>query len=802
VRSEMPRCHGHRAYVRDFPTARAAHRIDPRQHPERRHGQPRHSECMRCSRLIRGTAERQRTELRAAQQDATHLMSDSAMSPGRLVWRRPSFVAKGSRVGYRTNIIDMLNADDQYTQASIYRLRQVIRQKRPLILWVGAGAGRWAGLPSWHESARRMRKAFARSVPDFPDDLAASHIDSKAYPDLFQLCKDADSALFNKILLEQLSSPIPGPIYAQFIERLKRIAPVQVVTTNVDLCLEQHLGMMDVIERTDIERCGDAALNGSPFVAKLHGSISSISSTVFTRDDYQQLLHCKQYIAAVRSLFSMASIVFLGYGLQDEYVLKLIAETEGEHKLFGNGPHFLVTGSPGPPENGVHRIAYKIPQHPDHRAALTVLSLIEQANGIPLVEAPPTPKDLGSPKKESGFYISDFRPSGTQISGQSLELERLEGDRKVQALVGLGFVRGELPNIETVAFHDLAVGLTCFDHVYLPLSSLSILHERATDVFWPLMDTGAIRFVDVIHDPFFVSAPESLFGDIGIARLQDPQQTGPRSSMSMVRRLLQPAPGREQEGNSKIEGLNANVISFSGSETLGLAQMVRDALLLPRVSQLLGYSDYIVPNSIPRWLAYPTIRLAHLVQTGLICNQLNIRACRVTFGGRCLLSAAFNVKPAEQSFHEYASFIISGAYGSNLSTLIEQNPRVLLDIIEFRESAEGEALRREVSDRLETNDGSEFSASIEGGLKKAIPTATVQGARNKFSTLMKANNQNASAAALWSDSNTSDLSLRLWRERSRELLWAYAKERDLKSDSPCLCGSGDRLRDCCLRPLK
>ncbi|MFP5235955.1 MAG: SEC-C metal-binding domain-containing protein [Acidobacteriota bacterium] len=30
---------------------------------------------------------------------------------------------------------------------------------------------------------------------------------------------------------------------------------------------------------------------------------------------------------------------------------------------------------------------------------------------------------------------------------------------------------------------------------------------------------------------------------------------------------------------------------------------------------------------------------------------------------------------------------------------------------------------------------------------------------------------------------------------------AEVKARGLKSDSPCLCGSGDRLRDCCLRPL-
>lgn len=695
----------------------------------------------------------------------------------------------------------MLNADDQYTPASLYRLKAVVRDGRPLVVWVGAGASRWAGLPSWRDSARKMRKAFARGVSGFPDDMAESLIDSGKYADLFEICKEANNALFNSTLVKQLGSPTPKLIYDQFIERLKSIAPLQVVTTNVDLCLEQRLGPIEVVERADVERLGDLINRGSPFVAKLHGSISSVSSAVFAKSDYQQLVESEQYVAALRSLFSMASVLFLGYGLKDEYVLKLIGDVEGMHKLFGSGPHFLVTASPGPPNNTIHKIAYKINCYPDHRAALTVLNLVEQAKAGPVVEVLSTAEKVDSTKKESGFYISDFKPSGTHISGNALELTPPEGE-KINALVGLGFVEGELPMSGTAAFHDLAVGLVCFDRIFLPLSSLGTLHQRAADVFWPLMDTGAIKYVDVVHEPFILSMPEDLFGDIGVLHVVDPHQKETRSSMSVVRRMIKPAPGREGEANKKIEGLSRDIISFSDSETLNLPQMVRDALLLPRVSELLGFSDFSVPNRIPRWLGYPTLRLAHLVQTGLICNQFDLRACRVPFGGTCLLSAAFNVKPVEQSFYEFASFVISGAYGSNLSGYFERDPARLLDIIKFRDSAEGEALRREVSGRLESNEGTEFSVSIEGGLSKAIPASILQAARNKFSTLMKAENRYASAAALWSDSGASDMSVRLWRARSRELLLDHAKERGIKSDAPCLCGSGDRLRDCCLRPLK
>jgi hypothetical protein len=229
---------------------------------------------------------------------------------------------------------------------------------------------------------------------------------------------------------------------------------------------------------------------------------------------------------------------------------------------------------------------------------------------------------------------------------------------------------------------------------------------------------------------------------------------------------------------------------------------VRDALLLPYVSQLLGYSEFVVTNKIPRWLAYPTLRFAHLVQTGLICDKLAIKASRVPFGGTSLLTAAFAIMPSEQTVFEYASYVMSGVFGSNTSGFFEKNPRSLLQLLKFRESAEGEALRREISDRLEVNVGTEFSVAVDGGLQRIVPIQTLQAARNRYSTLFTASSQNPRVNALWADSNTGDSSLHLWRERSRERLLELAKSRGVKMDAPCLCGSGDSLRDCCLRPLR
>ncbi len=549
-----------------------------------------------------------------------------------------------------------------------------------------------------------------------------------------------------------------------------------------------------------MERCCACILADTPFVAKLHGSISSIGSAVFTSSDYRELVGSTSYIAAIKGVFSSAVVLFLGYGMQDEYILRLIADTGVEHQLFGSGPHFLVKAEPGPPEHGVHRIAYQTVQHRDHRAVLTVLDFVYQAKTEGHFSPPLKPART---RQASSFYISDFKPSGTHVTGNQLELTRLSGQAKINAIVGLGFAPGELPISETVAFHDLAVGLTCFDRVFLPLNSAGLLHERATaEVFWNLVDSGAVTFVDVVHDPFFVSEPEALTGAIGIASIQDPQQVETRSSMSVIKRMLKPAPGKEIEGEKKIESLSARVTFFTESERFGLPEMVRSALLLPRVSRLLGFSDYIVPSQIPRWLAHPTIRFAHLVQTALICDQLEIRAARVPFGGASLLSAAFSIKPAGQGVYDYASFVLAGAYGTNVSAYLERNPGALLRILEFRQSGEGEAFRREVSDCLSTVQGGEFSAAIDGGLKRAIPADVVQAARNRFPTLLATESPSALASALWADSNTDDQSLQLWRARSRDLFLEARRERGLTSSSPCLCGSGDSMRECCLRSLQ
>jgi hypothetical protein len=77
-------------------------------------------------------------------------------------------------------------------------------------------------------------------------------------------------------------------VYARFTKAICATKPTQIVTTNVDQCLEQGADLPSVLYR-DIEQVmGDHHSEG--YILKLHGSTSSSESLIFTNEDYERLI--------------------------------------------------------------------------------------------------------------------------------------------------------------------------------------------------------------------------------------------------------------------------------------------------------------------------------------------------------------------------------------------------------------------------------------------------------------------------------------------------------------------------------
>jgi SIR2-like domain len=444
----------------------------------------------------------------------------------------------------------MLNADDQGTFRSIRELKLVVQEsKRPLIFWVGAGASKWLGYPLWCEVASNLRREFFKFVAGFDNTEALELIKTRSFPRFFQRCWDLDRARYNRFLSNAFLPRPETPLYRRFTDALGKITPTRILTTNVDEALEQRFPTVGVFQRSDFSGCIEPLQTGKSFIAKLHGSRSSIGSTIFTDEDYEELRADATYISTLRTIFALGTVVFLGYGVTDQYVIDLLSDNARDMSLFGAGPHFVVS-SDFKGTAPFRTINYSLRRFADHRAALTVIDLIcqiearkaelstraEGSNGHPVAR----PVPLGA---KSAYFISDFMPPGTWNNSITAQFAPRSGVT-AEMTVGLGFTHDEVPFRESTAPQDLVVGLACFDVVYFPLSALYKVLVLLGDILWQLVQADVIRFIHLRHEPAIISVDGALMGDVGLVSIPTrPLQGGllrcePVGEMPVVLALL------------------------------------------------------------------------------------------------------------------------------------------------------------------------------------------------------------------------------------------------------------------------
>jgi hypothetical protein len=133
----------------------------------------------------------------------------------------------------------MLNADDPESVLALRQLATIAADAaRPIVYWVGAGASRWLGYPSWREISRQLQKTFFKQVSGFDNSLATGLLNKEDYPAIFQMCRDLDSALYYRFMAEAFGPREQSDIYKAFVGLLGKLQHPFVLTTNVDEALE------------------------------------------------------------------------------------------------------------------------------------------------------------------------------------------------------------------------------------------------------------------------------------------------------------------------------------------------------------------------------------------------------------------------------------------------------------------------------------------------------------------------------------------------------------------------------------
>lgn len=703
-------------------------------------------------------------------------------------------------------------ASDIQTYASLQALTDAAETgQRPIVFWIGAGASAWAGFPMWQDLASKMHSKFVRTASGYDKQAAFRAIEEQKYPTAFTQMKDADRAAYFRDLASTFSVAKPTPVYARMLRSLEKIRPLHVLTTNVDEALERSLTSVVTVQRSDIERIGMLVQNRESFVCKLHGTSSAVESMTFSDADYQKITAHSGYLAAIRELFSLATVVFIGYSLRDEYLIKLLRDVDQQRPLFGSGPHFLITPTAADylPDS-IKQIRYQS-EFADHRDALLALEIFVDAKISSRLKALPD-LDVVKPieRSKSVYYLADLLPAVGQIqSSQTAFFADSDGNQKGQMIVGDGYVQSEIVVTNYSALHDLIVGLLCFDNVCFAVNRISVVHNLlGSDVFWEAVRTGALSIVHVEQEPCVLFTDENaIVGTLADIVMGDKDAVdnlpSPIALEKLIRKHLAPAPGQEKKAEDHFKLLANTAYKVSSTQLKNsFADQTKLALVSPSIRGLLGMSRGTPHASVPRWLAFPVLRLARVMAIGTICRSIDASAARMILGVERLATAAFSSPSFGKSWaDDSASYVLTGRFNSDLGQVVSKTPGLMMRVLTFRASTQGEMFRKELAENLHTDGGAQVAAAINSGLRTALTPSILEQAHNQFSGLFIPSEPSSLMPAVWGNLENGDMRIAKWRERSRSLLQEEIRKHKFSPYSACPCGSGEQLKFCCMAAL-
>jgi len=189
-------------------------------------------------------------------------------------------------------------------------LTQELRKRR-LVLFIGAGVSKDAGLPLWNELVTPLRESLA--LPPSTDAIEVAQRYVNAHGRL---------ALVKYLEVTLGRCEVPGPMH----DALAQLPVSVVVTTNYDQLLErafERRGDQPVVIARDSDLTHlikDPSIHDHrrPVVVKLHGCLSEPDTIVMTRDDY--LAYPSQHqamIACLQRLLLTQTFLFVGFSLTD-----------------------------------------------------------------------------------------------------------------------------------------------------------------------------------------------------------------------------------------------------------------------------------------------------------------------------------------------------------------------------------------------------------------------------------------------------------------------------------------------------
>lgn len=246
-------------------------------------------------------------------------------------------------------------------------LRNTAQQKK-LVIFVGAGVSRLFGAPSWEEMARKLlQQLIEANYLSYAESSQLRELDPKIK---ISIAMDLSSTNnfkpnFQEVLkptyestgtayqdLYSIGTPIVTTNYDDFLDQIAESQlPVQLKAEAGTKAVDQSGEVPLPLARRVYFRREDLRMeNLQPGnVLHLHGSMRDITSMVLTTKDYMEHYNNPIVSDFLRELFASKTILFIGYGLDEEEILGPIlrsrksngskSQSENHYRLFPRYSH-------------------------------------------------------------------------------------------------------------------------------------------------------------------------------------------------------------------------------------------------------------------------------------------------------------------------------------------------------------------------------------------------------------------------------------------------------------------------------
>ena len=211
-------------------------------------------------------------------------------------------------------------------------------QNNSLTFFVGAGVSALSGAPKWSQLIDDICHELGKEPKgDYTSD------EYLRIPQMYYYSIDKNNEKYYTFLRKcfEKDQLVPNAIHKMLLS----LNPCSFITTNFDELLEDSAiqsaqGFKSIACDSEI-----ASINGDRYILKLHGDLKH-KNIVFKEEDYLNYSEkFKLTETVLKSIFSMNTVVFIGYGLND-YNIKLVLNwTKTLLNDQFNEPIFIHTGS-------------------------------------------------------------------------------------------------------------------------------------------------------------------------------------------------------------------------------------------------------------------------------------------------------------------------------------------------------------------------------------------------------------------------------------------------------------------------